>query len=176
MGSTRYVSEEEEQFLAAKKSAYESVLAHAAKFMKRESFLWVQNNMFLRRAEMAEKQVLELKGKIEAMEDNNKVVPLLQLASSRGDGPWLMDQPEGAMIVIRDNDLAHQKDFNLPVFTIVHKTDRTVRICNPTANIDSRVDPVRFCNRYSLVEVLCIVDIPSIMSDGGDLLNKETEE
>lgn len=125
---------------------------------------------------MAEKQVKDLKGKIEAMEDNNKVVPLLQLASSRGDGPWLMDQPEGAMIVIRDNDLAHQKDFNLPVFTIVHKTDRTVRICNPTANIDSRVDPVRFCNRYSLVEVLCIVDIPSIMSDGGDLLNKETEE
>lgn len=64
----RYVSVEEEQFLAAKKSAYESVLRQAADFMRKEAFLWKQNNDLYKRALKAEEEVKQLKTYIELME------------------------------------------------------------------------------------------------------------
>src|SRR5258705_4797612 len=79
-----------------------------------------------------------------------------------GEGPWILRQELGAIIVVKDMDPQHQKDFTLGVFTIVHKTDKSVRIANPQRQIDERVDPIRFCKRFSLVEVLGIVDLESV--------------
>lgn len=85
-----------------------------------------------------------------------------------GDGPWLLDQPEGAMIVCKemlDERMQPSRQISCPVFTILHKTDKSVRLVNPQRGFDDRVEPTRFCARYNLIEILCIVDLNSIMKE-----------
>lgn len=96
--------------------------------------------------------------------------PSLITGGMDGTGPWLMNMPLGAMVEVIDR--VNRKDFRLPVFTILHKTDKSVRIVNPQHNIDDRVDPTRFCNQYDFVSILCIVDIDSVIKG----IEEEKEE
>lgn len=114
--------------------------------------------------------------------ENSNVVPFerpkLSLATDGfipdGPGPWLFNCPEGAVVVVQSR--TDHKDFNCGTFTIVQKTNKTVRLVNPKQGIDTRVIPSRFCNQYDFVEILYTIDINSLFEGEGDLTNKETLE
>jgi len=94
----------------------------------------------------------------------DNVQPLRAITGGKDiDGPWILNREEGDMIVCKDISREGMLDFNLGVFTIVHMTDKSVRLVNPQLRIDTRVDPVRFCNRYGFVEVLWKVDLNTFL-------------
>lgn len=95
--------------------------------------------------------------KINTLEEDKKIVDLKLITGGKdSDGPWLMKLEEGTVFVIRD--LGDPRNFNLGQFQLVSKTDKSVLLyTNIGGKILTRVDPSRFCQRYSLVEILGIV-------------------
>lgn len=90
------------------------------------------------------------------LEVDNKIGLKLITGGKDSDGPWLMNLEQGTIFVIRD--LGDPRNFNLGQFQLVSKTEKSVLLyTNIGGKILTRVDPSRFCQRYSLVEILGIV-------------------
>jgi len=120
---------------------------------------------------MIKKENETIRGTLE-VEKRDNVVPFSLDSIGDDNRPWILKQELGAMIVIKDMSPQHLQDFAGGVFTIVHKTEKSVRIVNPQKGIDERIIPDRFCRRYALVEVLCTVDLDSIIEE----VNKDGAE
>lgn len=69
---------------------------------------------------------------------------------------WLMKLPTGAVFLVQDRT---SNDFHTPMFKIVDKTAKSVFLVTTAAQqpMSLPVNPIRFCRKYSLHELLGII-------------------
>ena len=85
-----------------------------------------------------------------------------------GNGPWLFNVPVGSMIAVRDRK--NLRNFVCPVFTVLQKSEKTVRLVNPDPKnyYDARVDPYRFINDWDFVEIIGTIDLSTVGKEDTD--------
>lgn len=159
-----YISIEDGLFLEQRKSAYERVLKQAEDFMKREAKLWKFNADLLRRAEEAEREVKDLKEEVKA------TGPKLVLLPGGKEPPttancWLERFEIGTIFIIQSKN--DPMDFTLGLFKLVGVEgiqSKAYILMSPSMEKPIYVNPVRFCNKYSLYDTVAVVVEPTDVS------------
>lgn len=90
---------------------------------------------------------------IETGKEQMPELKLLEGGKNPPNGNWLSELDTGTMFLVQDKT---NHDFLLGAFKLVNKTEKAVMLVNSSVPNPVFVNPMRFCNKYSLYEVLGI--------------------
>lgn len=99
-------------------------------------------------------------------EEDDKVLPFVRPSTGGGFGGgtvsdvWLDNYPEGTVFLAQEKG---NTNFLYPCFILSGRFEKAVFLLQDTgqgSHVSMWVNPQRFCNRYSLVQVLQVLDRP----------------